>query len=149
MSHLLIPVELLSQWFLLDAARVREIIGEIPWLVIPHGRPEAPGVVAWQGRAVALVDLAAVALGAPPLAAGERRRRTVIAEAHGSAVALPCDAAREVVELGDEALRPPHAHPASCASAEAEVNGKVMALLDLDQLVARIVQWAPDVEGEP
>jgi chemotaxis signal transduction protein len=137
MSIALIPVRVDTEWLLLEAALVQEILGAQPWLSMPHARRELPGVVAWRGRAVPLVDLAAV-LGVGSLAAQQSRPRTLIAETERGFLALPVDEVREVQSLSSDPLREAHALERPFAPTEADLQGTVMPVLDLASLVATL-----------
>jgi chemotaxis signal transduction protein len=137
MSIALIPVRVESEWLLLDAALVQEILGAQPWLSMPHARRELPGVVAWRGRAVPLLDLAAVlALGS--LEAQASRARTLIAQTERGFLALPVDEVREVQSFTPEQIREAHAVERPYAPREADLQGTVMPVLDLASLVATL-----------
>jgi chemotaxis signal transduction protein len=56
-----------------------------------------------------------------------------------SVIAVPVDAAAEVVLLENEDLRAAHATPIELAIAEATVGDQLMAILDLDALLRRLV----------
>jgi chemotaxis signal transduction protein len=137
MSIALIPVRVETEWLLLEAALVQEILGAQSWLPMPHARRELPGVVAWRGRAVPLLDLAAV-LGVGALAAQETRPRTLIAETVGGLLALPVDEVREVQSLSPGQVREAHAVERPFAPTEADLQGTVMPVLDLASLVATL-----------
>lgn len=119
---------------LLESRLVREILGAEVWLPIPRAREELPGVLAWRGRAVPVVDLGPI-LGSPALAPRQSRARTLIVEHEGSFVALPVDEAREVRRVPEEAVRSTHAAPLRYAHAEIDADGVVMPLLDLSALL--------------
>ena len=87
----LVPARVGQTWILLDAEIIREILGAQPWLPIPGARAEMPGVIAWRGRAIPVVDLAAP-FGVERLGAGEARPRTLIAGVADSIVAVPMKA---------------------------------------------------------
>jgi len=53
-------------------------------------------------------------------------------------VAVPVDAVTEVVHVSQEALRLPHAVRAEVATAETELQGELMAVVDLTALVGRL-----------
>jgi chemotaxis signal transduction protein len=142
MSIALIPVRVETEWLLLEAALVQEILGAQPWLSMPHARRELPGVVAWRGRAVPLLDLAAV-LGVGSLAAQETRPRTLVAETERGFLALPVDEVREVQSLSPEQLREAHAVERPFAPTEADLQGTVMPVLDLASLVATLSGGGP------
>ncbi len=135
MTHSLLPARLDTVWVLLDAVGVQEVVGTVPWLRLPQGHRGIPGVIAWRAQAVPIIDLAAFI---PGLVAGEPRSRTLIARTGESTIALPVDAVTEVVQVAKEELRVPHAVTIGIATAEAEVQGRLMALIDLDALVRRL-----------
>jgi two-component system chemotaxis response regulator CheV len=135
MTRSLVPVELQTEWLLLESAFVREILGAQAWWPVPHGRPDFPGVIAWRDRAIPVLDLGH-ALGLRPLAAREIRERTVIVEIDRNVAALPVDAAREVHRLAETDIRPPHARQRPYATAESDARGTLMTLIDLSALFA-------------
>lgn len=134
MHRSLVPAKIESIWVLIDAHFVSEILGAEPWLPIPDARPELPGVVAWRGRAIPLIDLASP-LGLKPLASRQARERTLIVSVLQSAAALPVDAAREVHDFDAQELRPLHVRSLPYASAEIDAAGTVMAVVDLERLI--------------
>jgi purine-binding chemotaxis protein CheW len=137
MSIALIPVRVQAEWLLVEAALVQEILGAQPWLSMPHARRELPGVVAWRGRAVPLVDLAAV-LGVGSLAPQESRPRTLIAQTERGFLALPVDEVREVQSLSPDQIREAHAVERPFAPTEADLKSTVMPVLDLTSLVTTL-----------
>lgn len=137
MSVPLIPVRLESEWLLLHANLIQEVLGAEPWLSIPHTRSELPGVIAWRGRAVPLVDLGAV-LGLGALTPKMSRPRTLIGEVDRGFVAIPIDEAREVQILASDQIREAHAVPRPHSVSEADIQGVVMPILDLSSLVASL-----------
>lgn len=142
----LVPAKIGQAWVLLDAELVREILGSQAWLPIPGARAEMPGVIAWRGRAIPVVDLAAP-FGSPLLTTGETRARTLIASLEGSVVAVPVDAAREVHSLAEDALLPVNFSHLPYAAAEAELFERVLPLIDLPRFVAEIASGAaPELE---
>jgi chemotaxis signal transduction protein len=137
MTTSLLPIRLDSEWLLIDAVNVREILGAETWIPIPHTRPELPGVLAWRGRAIPVLDLGPV-FGAAALAPRQTRARTLIVELERSVVAIPVDAAREVQNLKASELRPPHAKALPFSNNEAELFSSVMPVIDLTGMVAQI-----------
>jgi chemotaxis signal transduction protein len=137
----LVPAKLGQAWVLLDAEIIREILGNEPWLPIPGARAEMPGVIAWRGRAIPVLDLAAP-LGSERLRNGETRARTLIASAAESIVAVPVDAAREVHAFSTTELRPVSVTHLPYAVAEAELFERILAVIDLPRFVAEILGGA-------
>jgi chemotaxis signal transduction protein len=132
-AHVL-PVQLDSSWFLIEAHHVREVLGAEPWLPIPRARAELPGIVVWRGRAVPLVDIAHV-LGVTSGKA-QARARTLIVHHDRGVAALPVDAAREVRTIADEALRPVHAALTPYATRELDEDGAIATLIDVGALLS-------------
>jgi chemotaxis signal transduction protein len=142
----LVPAKIGKAWVLLDAELIREILGSQVWLPIPGARAEMPGVIAWRGRAIPVVDLAAP-FGSAAMANGETRARTLIASVADSIVAVPVDAAREVHSVAAEQLKPVNLTQLPYAAAEAELFDRILAVIDLPRFVAEISSGAaPDLE---
>ena len=137
MSLSLLPVRIETEWLLLDAALIQEVLGAQSWLSIPHTRRELPGVLAWRGRAVPLVDLAAV-FGLGCLAPTAPRARTLIATTERGLLAIPVDEAREVQALSEQQIREAHAVERPFAPTEADLQGIVMSVVDLPSLIASL-----------
>lgn len=137
----LVPAKVGQAWVLLDADIVREILGQEPWLPIPGARAEMPGVIAWRGRAIPVVDLAAP-FGCERLSNGETRSRTLIASVAESIVAVPVDAAREVHAFSPTDLRPVNVSQLPYAVAETELFERVLAVIDLPRFVNEILGGA-------
>jgi chemotaxis signal transduction protein len=138
MMRALVPARIGQAWILLDAEIIREILGAEVWLPIPGARAEMPGVIAWRGRAIPVVDLAAP-FGFERLGNGESRARTLIASVAESIVAVPVDAAREVHAFSSSDLGPCNVTHLPYATAEAELFERVLALIDLPQFVGEIM----------
>jgi chemotaxis signal transduction protein len=141
MMRALVPARIGQAWVLLDAEIIREILGTEVWLPIPGARAEMPGVIAWRGRAIPIVDLAAP-FGFERLNTGESRARTLIAAVAESIVAVPVDAAREVHAFGPAELKPVSVTHLPYAVAEAELFERVLAVIDLPRFVVEILGGA-------
>ena len=137
----LVPARIGQAWVLLDAEIIREILGEEAWLPIPGARAEMPGVIAWRGRAIPVVDLAAP-FALERLSPGVARARTLIASVAESIVAVPVDAAREVHAFTPSALGPVSITNLPYAVAEAELFERILAVIDLPRFVAEILGGA-------
>lgn len=137
----LVPARIDQAWVLLDAEIIREILGAEPWLPIPGARAEMPGVIAWRGRAIPVVDLAAP-FGFERLSSGKARPRTLIAEVADSIVAVPVEAAREVHAFTTNELGPCELTHLPYASAEAQLGERVLAVIDLPRFVQEILGGA-------
>ena len=134
MTMSVVPAKLHDVWFVVPANAVQEILGEQRWVPIVGAPPEMPGVVAWRGRAVAVLDLGPLS-GSAALSAGESRRRTVIVNVEDATLALPVEGVREVQEVPDEAVRPSHLTRLRHSTMEVELDGVPMPLIDLADLL--------------
>lgn len=137
----LVPAKIGQAWVLLDADIIREILGHEQWLPIPGARAEMPGVIAWRGRAIPIVDLAAP-FGFERLGNGETRARTLIATVAESIVAVPVDAAREVHSVSSADLHPVNVSQLPYAVAETELFERVLPVVDLPRFVSEILGGA-------
>jgi chemotaxis signal transduction protein len=136
----LVPVRINDAWAALHAGRVVEILGARPWVRIPDAPARTPGVLAWQGRAVAAFDLGLLLDVGPALRVGEPRPRTVIIRVGASILALPVDSVREVQEVHEGDLRAPYVVRHAHASHEIELRGVVMPVLDLSSVLASMAE---------
>jgi chemotaxis signal transduction protein len=142
----LLPARIGQAWVLLSAEIIREVLGAEVWLPIPGARAEMPGVIAWRGRAIPIVDLAAP-FGLTRLGSGEARARTLIASLADGIVAVPVDAAREVHGFTTSEIRPVNVTSLPYAVAEAELFERVLAVIDLPRFVAEIMGGATPARG--
>lgn len=129
----LLPVRIEGRWLALDATAVIEVLGAKPVLPLPGAPAGLPGVFAWRGRAVAVLDLGVAALGLP--APTQPRSRTVLARLEGTSLALPVDEVREVRLVEPSELRPAHAAPAAHAALELDWEGTPSPVLELAELL--------------
>lgn len=136
MNQVFLPFRLHSTWLMLDAACVRQILGAERWLVVPCASEQLPGVLAWKGRALPLLDLSQV-LGLGKSRPGESQR-TLIVQRPNEALAIPVDAVREVRHVAASELQAPRNAVHPYASAEAEIDGHLTALLDLPALLESV-----------
>jgi chemotaxis signal transduction protein len=130
----LVPAKLHDAWFVVPASAIQEILGEQPWVPIVGAPSAMPGVLAWRGRAVAVVDLAALG-GGDALTPGTARRRTVLVRIEETTLALPVEGVREVQEVPDDALRPAQLTRFRHSTMEVELDGVPMPLIDLADLL--------------
>lgn len=133
-----LPIRIHDLWLALDTVQVEQILGERNWLKVPSAPPQWPGVLAWQGRAVAVLDLALL-LGLPPLQAGAMRRRTLIVKTSDCLFALPVDEVHEAQLVSESSIRPLHATRQPYSTSEAVIRETVMPLLDPGQLVGEVL----------
>ena len=142
MGRALVPVQLQGIWLALDAGCVEEILGEQPWVRIPGAPASVPGVAPWRGRALAVLDLAALAGFGTAIQSGENRRRTLVVRSGSSTIAVPVDQVREVQEVGDDRIGAPRNTQLPYSTAEVELNGVPMPVLDWGALLAAVSQVA-------
>jgi chemotaxis signal transduction protein len=130
-----VPLQLRDIWLAVPAQAVQEILGERPWVTIAGAPPELPGVLAWRGRAIAVLDLGRLVDRGGALVAGESRRRTVVVQLDGCALAIPVDGVREVQVIAPEQVHPSHTTRQRFSDTEIQLDGVPMPLLDLDAMV--------------
>ena len=134
MSVGVVPAKLHDLWFVVPASAVQEILGEQRWVPIAGAPVEMPGVIAWRGRAVAVLDLGPLS-GSGALPPGESRRRTIVVHVDDATLALPVDGVREVQEVPNEAVRQAQLTRLRHAATEIELDGVPMPLIELGELV--------------
>lgn len=127
----LLPLQVAGAWIAVDARRVVEILGPSAITVIPGTPRIVPGVVAFRGRAIAVIDVASL-VGSAEGARGEPRARTVVVEMGASTIALPADAVREVIEVAGDELAPPLASE-PWSDARVMVLGALAPVLDVSR----------------
>ncbi len=136
MSRALLPIRVGDVWMAIDALSAREILGRRPFVALPGASAGLPGVIAWQGRAVAVVDLGALTGICPPLR--EPRERTIVIQHGPVTFAVPVDGVREVQVAQAAQIRPAHATRQRFAAAEVELDRTPVSVLDLAAVVDAI-----------
>lgn len=128
-----LPVKVASIRLALSARAAQEILG--PSTIVPVPAPSAlvPGVVAWRGRPVAVLDLGAALADLPRLEPSTPRPRTVVASTERGMVALPVDSVQEVRAVPGDGIRP--AKVTRGAELEVALDDTWMPLVDLDRLM--------------
>jgi chemotaxis signal transduction protein len=126
----------------LDARRVIEVIGKAPWVPIPGAPRHLPGVVAWKGRAIAVVDLGVMLGVSAALSPDEPPPRTVVAQTHAGTLALPVDSVREAEEVGEYRLEPVEISFERFVSGQVDIHGNSVSVLDLQAIVAALTNSA-------
>jgi chemotaxis signal transduction protein len=142
MSTGIVPLSVSGVWLALPADALVEILGRRPWVPITGAPPELPGVLAWRGRAIALLDLGNLVKGGQPLQRGDSRRRVLVLTHEDCTLALPVDDVREVLELPADRIRPCSATRQRFAEREIELDGVPIPLLDPAALVASLAPAA-------
>lgn len=128
-----VAVALGSRWIAIRAEEVCEVLGNVPIVALPGGPDGLVGVVAWRGRAVAVLDLGPL-VGDQPFS--DSRARMLLLQVGMDAIALPVDRAREA--RAAESARPAHTTRTRFCSLEVEVGGQLMPLFDLAQWLAAL-----------
>jgi chemotaxis signal transduction protein len=146
-SRALLPLRLDEAWVAIDALAAREVLGRRQLVAIPGASAALPGVIAWNGRAIAVVDLGALAGLGRPLSAAVERERTVVVQVGASTFALPVDAVREVAAVPDDELRALHATAQRFATHEVTLNGAPLPVLDLAAMALALGQGGDTREG--
>jgi chemotaxis signal transduction protein len=131
------PVRLEHQWVLVDASAIVEVLGSQQWLVVPQASGVLPGVCAWRGRAVAVLDLPRM-LG---LLDGQRAPspRTLILQTQSGKLAVPVNEARAVVVLEESRLNPVHATSLPYMRAEVDDGATLTPVLDIASIVGALM----------
>ncbi len=132
-------------WFAVDAAVVEQILGQQPWTPIPTLPPQWPGVMAFRGKAVAVLDLLPAFPKTSVAREEERRHRTVIARVGDNTVAIPVHEVREVQSVEASQVVNSHASTHPLAHEEIIINAVVAALLDLRSLILDAVKKAAPI----
>jgi chemotaxis signal transduction protein len=138
MSNALLPLQLGDVWLAVHASHVQEILGSRTWIAIPGAPSHLPGVLAWRGRAVAVLDLGTLSGIATPLTPGASRDRTVVVTVGTNTMAIPVNGVHEVQEVDDEKIRPAHATKQRFSTLEAELQGLLVPILDMPQVVQAV-----------
>lgn len=146
MSRSLLPVRIDEAWVAIDALLAREVLGRRLLVAIPGASAALPGVIAWNGRAIAVVDLGALA-GLGRAATAQARERTVVVQVGEATFALPVDAVREVATAADDELRPLQATAQRFATHEFNLQGVPIPVLDLAAMALSLGQGAQPGEG--
>jgi chemotaxis signal transduction protein len=124
------------------AAHVREVLGQRPWVPVPSTMPHMPGVVAWQGRAIALFDLGTLGGGMRPLQPDQRRHRTLVVQVEGATLAVPVDAVLEVEEVASDRIRPSQVTALKHCAKEVDLRGTPMPLVNLGEAMKLVLSSA-------
>jgi chemotaxis signal transduction protein len=144
MTMSILPLQVDGLWLALPALTVNEILGQRRWVSIAGAPPELPGVIAWRGRAVAVLDLGRLVEGGKPMTVGEGRRRTLVVQHAGAILAVPVDDLREVREVFEDELHPAQQTRQRFAARELELDGVPMPLLDPAALLGSLALAGPE-----
>jgi len=134
----LLPLRIDGAWLAIDASAVVELVGARARTMLPDAPALAPAALAYRGRAVPALDLGLL-LGLPAALPGSTpRRRTVIVAMGPSTLALPVDAAREVLEVDERALGPSPPSLRRWAAHAAVLDDGPAPILDLARVMAAL-----------
>jgi chemotaxis signal transduction protein len=133
MQHV-VPIRIRQTWLALDALCVEQILGQSKWMRVPLAPRAWPGVMAWRGRAVAILDLGLYCESGDVPWDGSASRH-VIARAHGCSLAIPVDEVRESRAVEEQTVRPSLVTRQRYSQREIELEGQILAVLDLEELV--------------
>jgi chemotaxis signal transduction protein len=142
-----VPLSSRGLWLGADAHRVAEILGAAPVRRLAGAHEAVAGVIAWRGRAVSLVDVAALLR--PELLGTSRPsapKRLIVAQEGPFLFAIAADAVREVQTVDPEAIAPRHSDVDSYAIAPRRASLGDISILLLD--LAAIGRALTDF-GEP
>jgi chemotaxis signal transduction protein len=137
MIESLLMISVQSQNLFVHARMVQEILGEKAWIPIPGACKEIPGVVQWNRRAVAMLDLGRVVADLRPLQPGEKRPRTLMLRIGESNLALPTDAVSAILEVDATNIRPRAVSDFLLCRSEVLLNDEVTPLLEPAMLLHR------------
>ena len=110
-----------------------EILGRTAWVRVPSASDLVPGVMAYRGRAVAVLDLGAALPDLSPLGSGPVRERVVVARSALGMLAIPVDHVHEVVSVPANEVR--EATLTRGTSFEVVIEDVPMPLVDLEGLL--------------
>jgi len=130
-----VPITIDATWIAVDITTVKEIGGPLTWIALPTASAALPGVTAWRGRAIAVVDLASLLGAGQRLTSPTGRGRTLYLQQGTSTLAVPVDAVREPVMVPDENVRLPRARNEAFCTGELDVEGHTTLVVDLGVLL--------------
>lgn len=130
LARTVVCIEVGALQLALDAGGVREVVGSSEVMPIPSGPVGLVGVVPWNGRAVAVLELAAL-VGAEAPSRG--RARTLLVETDTATLAIPIDRVHQPAPV--DAERAAHAVRMPYARVEVDVAGRTIPLFDVADYV--------------
>lgn len=123
-------IEVSSAHLAIDAAVVREVVGALAVMVLPDAPRGLSGVVPWNGRAVAAVELAPLlGVDAPPSA----RARTLVVETRACVLAIAVDRVHEPRAVIRQ--RAAHATRIPFSRLEVELEERTLPLFEVEDFV--------------
>lgn len=138
-TRLVLPLQLGDVWIAIDPTCVQEVLGTRTWMRVPGASAHLPGVLAWRGRAIAVLDLSSVLgitmrAGSPP--------RTVIARIADCTFGFFVETAREARTVDASALSTPHAVTGEFVQHQLTLDGRVMPVVDLAGVIESVSRGA-------
>ncbi len=141
MQHL-IPFRYRNHWYAVDADYVEQILGAQPWMPVPGAPALFPGVMAWRGRAMAVLDLAQLPVDIArnePVTVSDRPPRTLVLQVLGCALGIPADEVREALPIESLQLLPSRLSRVRFARNEFELIDRIAVVIDLPALVESVI----------
>ena len=134
-----IGLNLGEEQFIVDILNVREIVrfNELEITRVPHSHYYVLGVVNLRGKVVPVVDLGLRL----QLSIRERdnKARMIVVEIGESVIGFTVDSVSEVLRLPHNAIEPAATQEAYIVGV-ATVDGQIMTMLDLEQLLSEVVE---------
>jgi chemotaxis signal transduction protein len=118
---------------------VQEVLGQRPWVRMAGAFREIPGLLQWQGRAIALLDLASIIEGLRPLEPNEIRPRTLVVRVEDVTLAVSVDEVREVEECDAVTPTPNRLTRLPHATEEVLLHEIPMPILSLQNVVRSLL----------
>jgi purine-binding chemotaxis protein CheW len=138
--HSLLLFQLDRELFAIPAASVREIARYRAYTPVPGAPHALPGIISQRGAIIPVVELRGL-LNLPENQL-ERGARLVIAQHDEVEMALIVESVIDLVDLPEDAVAPaptaPDAARAGLLQGLAEHNGRTLALIDMDALLAAL-----------
>jgi chemotaxis signal transduction protein len=126
------PIRLKDVWLMVEAPKVREVLGRQRWLTVPGTAAHLPGVCAWRGRAIPVLNLAPL-LGLTQDGT-DAWERTLIVDCNNNVAAIPVSEAQAVVFVKREHQRAPEVNAHRYCRAEVDSGEALASIVDLDAL---------------
>lgn len=144
MNNTLMPVRLEDTWIVLDASAIRELLAVQTWLVVPQASLQIPGVCAWRGRAVPVVDLARI-LGLGTTTNTQDYGRTLVAEHPHGLAAIPVKEAQVVQFVHGQQERDLAAASLPYATRGVELEGMLLPYVDIVSVLEALLPQEPSL----
>lgn len=132
-----------EQLYALPTSSVSAIVGSTAPMELPRSPPHIPGVIAHQGRIVAVVDVA-VLEGRPPI---QSSKRILVVDGAGLEAGIRVSGVSEIARVASRAVGPVSAtlSPPEYVVGQLERGAAVCLVVDAERLLARIQERAREV----